>query len=359
MTDRRAVLAGYAAAVLGPAAATALALALAPATGGRAGHLLMAPVALAAWWGGWGPGLLATVLGGLALDYFFEVPEGSFAVESPNTVLNLLAYVLVAGVIAWSNHSLAAARDAARAAQAAAEAATRLRDGVLATISHDLRGPLTVITAAAQLGRRRLDRPGPALAAELARIEAAAERMARQINELLDAARLQAGQRLELHRRPVDLVALARAAAEEHQRSTDRHRIRVEAGAEAVVGGWDGFRLERVLDNLLSNAVKYSPAGGEITVGVAVDRDAGGTWARVSVADAGLGIPAADLPRVFEQFGRASNVGRIAGTGIGLAGARQIVEQHGGSLTVESQEGAGSTFTVRLPLAPGGPATGR
>ena len=351
----------YGLAVLGPAAMTALAVALAPWTGGRAGHLLMAPVALAAWRGGWGPGLVATALGALALDYFFEEPPGSFAVESPNTLLNMLAYALVASLIAWGawgNARLAAARDAARAAQATAEAAVRLRDDFLAAVSHDLRSPLTAIKAAAELGRRRLERPGPApageLAAELARVEAAAEKMARQINELLDVARLQAGQRLELHRRPVDLVALARAAAEEHGRTSLRHRIRVEASPEAVVGAWDGFRLERVLDNLLSNAVKYSPAGGEIAVCVAVERD--GAWARLAVRDAGVGIPAADLPRVFERFHRAGNVGAVAGTGIGLAGARQIVEQHGGTLAVQSREGAGSTFTVRLPLASGGAA---
>jgi signal transduction histidine kinase len=111
-------------------------------------------------------------------------------------------------------------------------------------------------------------------------------------------------------------------------------------------------RLDRVLDNLLSNAIKFSPNGGGITVAVAHEDVVGGPWAVVAVRDQGLGIPAADLPRVFERFRRARNVeGRIGGTGIGLASVRQIVEQHGGAITVESVEGAGSTFTVRLPLA--------
>ena len=107
-----------------------------------------------------------------------------------------------------------------------------------------------------------------------------------------------------------------------------------------------------MLANLLSNAVKYSPAGGPITVRVFCEaRGEGAGQAVVQVQDRGLGIPAADLPHIFERFHRAANVtGRIAGTGIGLATSRRIVEEHGGTLTAESTEGTGSTFTLRLPV---------
>jgi signal transduction histidine kinase len=107
-----------------------------------------------------------------------------------------------------------------------------------------------------------------------------------------------------------------------------------------------------VLGNLLGNAVKYSPAGGEVAVRVVRERDAGGrAWAVVAVRDQGIGIPVADLPHVFERYRRGSNVGgRIVGSGVGLAGARQIVEQHGGTIAVASEEGRGSTFSLRLPL---------
>jgi signal transduction histidine kinase len=104
-----------------------------------------------------------------------------------------------------------------------------------------------------------------------------------------------------------------------------------------------------MLDNLLGNAIKYTPDGGVITVIVVRDDDEAGTWAVVSVRDPGVGIPAQDLPRIFDRFQRARNVGRIGGSGIGLAVAHQIVEQHAGSISVESVEGEGSTFTVRLP----------
>ena len=106
-----------------------------------------------------------------------------------------------------------------------------------------------------------------------------------------------------------------------------------------------------MIANLLSNAIKYSPDGGEVTL--AVRRDAAGDRAVLEVRDRGLGIPAADLPRVFERFRRGSNVvGRIPGTGIGLAGARQVVEQHGGAIAVDSVEGAGTTVTIQLPIQP-------
>ncbi|HEY8694521.1 MAG TPA: sensor histidine kinase, partial [Chloroflexota bacterium] len=128
---------------------------------------------------------------------------------------------------------------------------------------------------------------------------------------------------------------------------SDRHRLRVSATAPAVPGVWDVARVHRVVANLLANAIKYSPAGGDVVVLVGVDGD----WAVLAVCDEGLGIPAADLPHVFERFHRGSNVERISGTGIGLAGAKDIVELHGGTIAVTSIEGRGTTVAVRLPLA--------
>ena len=174
------------------------------------------------------------------------------------------------------------------------------------------------------------------------------------IGELVDVTRLRAGQPLELQRRPTDLVALVGQVAAEYQRTTDRHELRTDVHLPTLVGIWDPERLERVLANLVANAIKYSPAGGPITLRVTREEVAG--WASLAVMDDGIGIPAADLPHVFERFRRGANVGQVTGTGIGLAGARQIVELHGGTIAVTSQEGRGSTFTVRLPLA--GPADG-
>src|SRR5262249_16501498 len=143
-------------------------------------------------------------------------------------------------------------------------------------------------------------------------------------------------------------------AIEEHQQLTDRHTLRLETSVSELKGIWDGDRLERVFANLLSNAIKYSPDGGTVTVTVDAEvEEDGATWALVGVRDEGVGIPAADLPHLFTRSYRATNAtGRIGGTGIGLAGAKQIVDQQGGTLGVESIEGAGTTVSVRLPLRP-------
>ncbi|MBW3634795.1 MAG: ATP-binding protein, partial [Chloroflexi bacterium] len=111
--------------------------------------------------------------------------------------------------------------------------------------------------------------------------------------------------------------------------------------------------IERVIRNMLDNAIKYSPSGGDILIRTCRDEDEDGNWATLTIEDHGLGIPAVDLPFVFDRFRRGANVEQqIAGSGIGLSGACQIVSQHGGTIRVESTEGEGSTFTLRLPLAP-------
>jgi PAS domain S-box-containing protein len=244
------------------------------------------------------------------------------------------------------------------------QTAVRTREELLSIVSHDLKNPLGVIKGFSQLLQRRLAR-GAALestdvAGALTKIDDAANKMHKLIDELLDFARLQADQPLNLELEPMDLIGLVRRAAAEAQQATNRHDIRVEAAVPAIVGRWDAARLEQVLGNLLSNAVKYSNDGTEITVTLRrEDAEAGmdgndpeaSEWAVVSVSDRGIGIPADDLPHIFEWYHRASNVSdQVSGAGIGLASARQILKQHGGTISVSSREGEGSTFTVRLPL---------
>jgi signal transduction histidine kinase len=159
------------------------------------------------------------------------------------------------------------------------------------------------------------------------------------------------GRPLLLDREEMNLAELVQQVAAEYKPAAERHEIRVDIESPESIGEWDRPRLERVLSNLVSNAIKFSPDGGRITVRVRDERHGDVPWVAIEVEDQGVGIPANDLPHVFERFFRASNVtGTIEGTGRGLAGASQIVEQHGGTLTVESREGQGSTFTVLLPL---------
>ena len=222
----------------------------------------------------------------------------------------------------------------------------------MSTVSHDLKSPLTFVKGMANLRRRRAvaapeTRP---LIDALEQIEATAGRMAQQLDELVDASRLESGTPLELHRDKVDLVALANKAVVQHQHTTDRHALHVSTRLPQLIGEWDELRLGRVLDNLLDNAVKYSPRGGSIKVSIGTGEDGA---AVLSVSDRGEGIPASDLPHIFERFRRGENVeGRIPGTGIGLAGVQRIVEQHQGTIAVNSKVGVGTTITIRLPLEP-------
>ncbi len=236
------------------------------------------------------------------------------------------------------------------------KALERLQEEFLASASHDLKNPLGAIKGQAQVLRRRLTRDGETardrLDTGLAAIDAAATRMTALIDELVDVVRLRSGQSLELQEGSMDIVVLARRVAEEYRRVSERHTIRVDAPLPAVVGWWDEHRLERVLANLLTNAIKYSPDGGEIVVRVDLEQGPTGPRSVLAVTDRGVGIPAADLPHVFERYRRGGNVGGIAGSGIGLFGSRRIVEQHGGTIEVTSHEGLGSTFTLRLPLGP-------
>jgi signal transduction histidine kinase len=226
------------------------------------------------------------------------------------------------------------------------------KDEFMSTVSHDLKSPLTFIKGMANLRRRRAaatpeTRP---LTDALEQIEGCAGRMAQQLDELVDTGRLQSGTPLELRRDKVDLIALARKAVAEHQQTTDRHALHVSTRLPKLVGEWDELRLGRVLDNLLDNAVKYSPRGGSVKVSIGTADDGA---AVLSVSDRGEGIHESDLPHIFERFRRGQNVeGRIPGTGIGLAGVQRIVEQHQGTIAVDTRVGVGTTFTIRLPLEP-------
>lgn len=239
-----------------------------------------------------------------------------------------------------------------QAALADAEAAIRMRDQLVTSVSHDLKNPLAAISGQVQVlqllaARDRDELPPERLLGSLDAISNTAKRMAALINELLDAVRLESGDQIELRRRPTDLASLALQVVTNHRQATENHSLRFDGNQPGPIGEWDPERLERVLDNIVSNAIKYSPNGGDILVEVARDRG----WGVLSVQDQGVGIPPADLPRLFERYQRGRNVaGKFAGTGLGLAGARDLIELHGGSLSVTSVEGVGSRFVVRLPL---------
>jgi excisionase family DNA binding protein/PAS domain S-box-containing protein len=227
----------------------------------------------------------------------------------------------------------------------------------LSAAAHDLKTPLATILGQTHLAQMRLAGLGAAqgapVAASLAKIDVAARRMVRLIEEMIDVTRVRQGGTLDLDRQPTDLAALVRTVVD-GVRGLSQHEICVEiaaaaAGLEAYV---DAARMERVVANLLHNAVKYTPDGDPITVRLTREHGVA-PEAVITVQDQGIGIPEVDLPHIFERFRRGGNAVRhFGGTGLGLASVRGIVEQHGGTVAVESQDGVGSTFTVRLPLNP-------
>jgi signal transduction histidine kinase len=230
----------------------------------------------------------------------------------------------------------------------AREEATRLREDFLSAAAHDLKTPLTTLIGKAQL-MERLALRNPSAPADLAGIQLLVregQRLRQIVLELLDAARAEQG-RLVGERAPVDLVALAEEVCARH--SVEHHSCTVEPSAP-VVGMYDPFRMTQLLENLIENGVKYSPQGGQVRLHIRADAD----FAYINVSDQGIGIPADDLPHIFERFYRAANVDdrQFAGMGLGLFICRGIVEQHGGRIHVSSRSGVGSSFRIELPLTP-------
>jgi signal transduction histidine kinase len=180
----------------------------------------------------------------------------------------------------------------------------------------------------------------------LGRIQRQVDRLATLVERLLDTTRLNAGE-LPLERAECDLALLSRDAVE-HARMTDReHNYRVE-GPATLSGRWDPGRLEQVLTNLIGNAARYSPQGTDIVVRLT----RAGDNAVVEVIDRGVGIPPEQQGRLFTPFFRGGAAARYkGGLGLGLYITREIVRRHAGDVRVTSTPGAGSTFTVELPLS--------
>jgi signal transduction histidine kinase len=224
----------------------------------------------------------------------------------------------------------------------------RKKDEFLSVASHELRTPLTTIKGYTQLLSQTVnDLPPEERSTYLTAVLGEIDRMMGLISELLDVSRIETN-RLQIHPQPIRWKEFIDRRASAFRVQHPARNIRFDATVDEMTIHVDPDRMRQVVDNLLSNALKYSPDGTDIDV--VVTRADGAIM--TSVIDSGIGIPRDEIPQLFERFHRARNVSSryYGGLGLGLYIARAIVEAHSGSIAVESEEGEGSRFTIRLPL---------
>jgi signal transduction histidine kinase len=336
-------------ALLGVAVAAGLKLVLQPLTREDEAALgFFAVVMFAAWYGGLGPGLLATVVSAFVSDYLFLSPLYTFSLHSRSDWMRLSQFLAEGTLISVLGGSLRRAYAGAHAEKGRAEAANRAKDDFLATVSHELRTPLGGVLLWSKLlkagalseeqGREAIDR-----------IVTCAEDQSQVVNELLDVSHVLQGT-IAVNRRPIDLGEVVRTAVDNARLNANAKNIELDLSAvpKAMVLG-DAARLGQVVSNLLTNALKFTPAGGRVEVGLACQGDK----ARLVVTDNGEGISPEYLPRMFARFSQADMTLTRAhgGLGLGLSIAKDIVELHGGTISVRSDgKGRGASFAVEIPL---------
>ncbi len=226
--------------------------------------------------------------------------------------------------------------------------AEELKSTFISVVSHELKTPVALIKGYAGTLRREDASWDPAVIQQgLAVIEEEADRLTGLIENLLAASKLQAeGMRLNTIS-DVDLAHITRRSAERYRTQTQTHTLIVDFPPEFPTAQGDEVRLRQVIDNLIGNAIKYSPQGGTITIRGEYDDQS----VTVSVTDQGVGLPKAEQARIFERFYRVDGAlsRKTQGTGLGLYLARAVVEAHGGTISVQSKPGKGSTFTFSIP----------
>ncbi len=229
----------------------------------------------------------------------------------------------------------------------------QLKSRFVSMASHEFRTPLATILSSTELLSHYYDRlPAHERTELFDSIRVAVKRMTKMLEDILVIGKDEE-ERIECKPVLVAVDALCRSIVQDLRAELDnagsmQHALVLRSCGQDVEGYLDEKLMRHIFGNLLSNAVKYSPGGGEIRFEVASDQ----TGFVFKVVDAGIGIPEADLPRLFESFHRGNNVGNIAGTGLGLAIVKRSVELHRGTISVHSELGRGTEFTVCLPRTP-------
>ena len=222
-----------------------------------------------------------------------------------------------------------------------------VRRDFVSNLSHELRTPLASLKALAEtLQEGALDDP-PAARRFVDQMQTEVDALTQMVNELLELSKIESG-RFALERSPVAAADLLHSAAQRMQVQTERANInlRVKCANDLPKIQVDEQRLEQVLIHLIHNAVKFTRPGGEVVLCA----EAFPGEIRFSVRDTGVGIPADEVPRIFERFYRVDKSRTGRGTGLGLSIAKHVIEAHGGKIWVESREGQGSTFFFSVPI---------
>jgi PAS domain S-box-containing protein len=262
--------------------------------------------------------------------------------EGYRAFAGLVAGYLAAGIAGARSYS-----DSQRRAEALAEL-DRAKTTFFSNISHEFRAPLTLIMGPTEELKRLLADAAPEVREELEVISRNGLRLGRLVNTLLDFSRIEAG-RMQASYEPADLAQVTAELASVFRSAVDRAGLAFEVDCQPLPEPvhLDRSMWEKVMLNLLSNAVKFTFEGG---IRVAVRAEDG--QAVVTVADTGIGVPAQEMPRLFERFHRIENARARSheGSGIGLALVQELVQLHGGTITAASADGAGTAFTIRLPF---------
>jgi two-component system sensor histidine kinase KdpD len=294
-----------------------------------------------------GPTVAATVLSVVAFDVLFVPPLGAFTVDDAQYLLTF-AIMLAVGLIISGLKEKARRQAKAQAELGLAAETERIRSALLASISHDLRTPLAVMSGASSSLAERGERMSAEERNALARsVFDQAREMSAQVDKVLQMTRLETGA-ITLER---DWESLGDIAGAVLRRLTDRaasHRIVVDMAADLPLLRVDAALIDQALSNLVENALRHTPPG---TV-VQLRGRRTGEEVVVSVEDFGPGLPDAEIERLFEKFHHAASEGAIAGMGLGLSICRAIVRLHGGRVWAERISGGGLAFRFTLPIEP-------
>lgn len=317
-------------------------------------------VGVAAWFGGFGPGLLATGLCSL-LGLFFVDPQFSVDFEHASDLIDVGIFVFVGIGVSWLCESLRVARDRADRAMKQAELlsareherlmeADRRKDEFIALLAHELRNPLAPLRNVAAILRCK-SHSSPEYFRCLDLLERQVRQMARLLDDLLDISRVTRG-RLQLQRQPTGLTKVLRDVIEGAESSSVAKGLTVEISCppEEIILDADPVRLTQIFSNLMTNAIKFTDHGGRIELRVVRVEHA----VEISVRDSGIGIEPEYLPHLFERFSQSPTAIERGGggLGLGLALTRRLIEKHGGTIRASSGgPGQGSEFVVRLPIS--------